>query len=182
MFCHFPGCSNKAYPGTTSCSKLHQQNAGPLPGASTQIFFYTRGKKYYEFTNFSDHSIRYKMKDYLTSEHLFQALKFTNEGDVESIRRQPDSRAAFDEAHRLGDRVRKDWISGNMNIKMMEKTLLLKFTQHEDLWDMLLKTGEAYLVEDSPVDPFWGNGQDKKGRNELGKALMKIRGILRNLE
>ena len=33
----------------------------------------------------------------------------------------------------------------------MEKTLLLKFTQHEDLRDMLLKTGEAYLVEVSCI-------------------------------
>jgi len=146
------------------------------------IYFYSREQKYYEFTNFSNYSIQYDMKLYPTGEHLFQSLKFINEVDSELIRRQPNSRAAFNEARRMSDRVRKDWVSGSVNIMMMEKTLLLKFTQHTRLKHKLLRTGDALLVEDSPIDSFWGNGQDQKGRNELGKALMKIRTILRALE
>jgi predicted NAD-dependent protein-ADP-ribosyltransferase YbiA (DUF1768 family) len=30
------------------------------------------------------------------------------------------------------------------------------------------------LIEDSPVDSFWGRGPDHKGKNHLGKLWMKI--------
>ena len=42
--------------------------------------------------------------------------------DSEFIRMQPDPRSAFNEAHRLRSRVRKDWISGKVNIKMVRAT------------------------------------------------------------
>ena len=32
------------------------------------------------------------------------------------------------------------------------------------------------------VDSFWGTGEDGKGRNELGKALMRLRDKLRGPE
>jgi len=62
----------------------------------------------------------------------------------------------------------------------MEMALRLKFTQHLHLKAMLLGTGDAELVEDSPRDYFWGNGADKTGRNELGKALERLREELRH--
>ena len=82
----------------------------------------------------------------------------------------------------------------------MEEALQLKFTQHEDLKKELLDTDDADLFEaschrsskdklrvfnssshkDSPVDSFWGIGADKQGRNELGKALMRVRSLLRS--
>ncbi|KAG6331540.1 hypothetical protein ID866_7550 [Astraeus odoratus] len=46
---------------------------------------------------------------------------------------------------------------------------------------MLLGTGDAELIEDSPRDYFWGIGADKTGRNELGKALQRLRQELRHL-
>jgi hypothetical protein len=62
----------------------------------------------------------------------------------------------------------------------MEVTLRLKFTQHTDLKALLLGTGDAELVEDSPKDFFWGIGADGSGRNELGKALERVRDELRH--
>ncbi|KAJ7819811.1 hypothetical protein B0H13DRAFT_2130900, partial [Mycena leptocephala] len=53
-----------------------------------------------------------------------------------------------------------------------------KFTQHEDLKQELLGTGDAELVEDSAEDAFWGIGRNGQGRNELGKALAKLRNQL----
>jgi ribA/ribD-fused uncharacterized protein len=152
------------------------------PYNPNEILFYDRAKKYYEFTNFSPHSIRYNMKDYPSAEHLFQSLKFTDPRDSEIIRRQPSPRDAFEESRRLSSRIRKDWIIGKINLKMMERTVLLKFTQHENLREMLLGTGKATLIEDSPLDSFWGIGSDGKGQNELGKALEKLRAILRERE
>jgi predicted NAD-dependent protein-ADP-ribosyltransferase YbiA (DUF1768 family) len=40
----------------------------------------------------------------------------------------------------------------------------------------------SYLnLQKSDVDDFWGIGKDGKGRNELGKALERLRTQLRSL-
>ncbi|KAG9001332.1 hypothetical protein FRB94_004825 [Tulasnella sp. JGI-2019a] len=58
----------------------------------------------------------------------------------------------------------------------MDLVILHKFEQHDELRKELLSTGDADLVEDAGAnDAFWGNGADGKGRNELGKALMRLR-------
>ena len=71
----------------------------------------------------------------------------------------------------------------------------MKLAQHPAVAELLLSTGDAELVEDSPKDYFWGcgavrevillvygkadeYGQDRSGRNELGKILMKSRARL----
>jgi len=77
----------------------------------------------------------------------------------------------------------------------MDETLGYKFTQHADLKAELLSTGDAELIEvcgptkriclvlmvsqDSDKDAFWGVGSDRRGRNELGKALERLRTRLR---
>ena len=78
----------------------------------------------------------------------------------------------------------------------MDETLFHKFTQHAALRDELLATGDAELVEvspqslipvrtiadqlqDSDKDAFWGVGADRRGRNELGKCLERLRSRLR---
>lgn len=64
----------------------------------------------------------------------------------------------------------------------------LKFTQNEDLKQLLLSTGERELVEASPRDRIWGVGFGEKnagncrerwGLNLLGKALMETRERIR---
>lgn len=65
----------------------------------------------------------------------------------------------------------------------------LKFTQHDDLADRLLNTGNRILAEASPYDLVWGIGFEAedplalemanwKGQNLLGKVLMSIREAL----
>jgi diaminohydroxyphosphoribosylaminopyrimidine deaminase/5-amino-6-(5-phosphoribosylamino)uracil reductase len=66
-----------------------------------------------------------------------------------------------------------------VNVQKMDETLWHKFTQHSDLKEELLSTGDAELVEDSDKDAFWGVGSDRRGRNELGKALERLRTRLR---
>ncbi|KAJ5387091.1 hypothetical protein N7509_009632 [Penicillium cosmopolitanum] len=65
----------------------------------------------------------------------------------------------------------------------------LKFSQNEELKQMLLATGERELVEASPMDRIWGVGfgarnagsnRHKWGLNLLGKALMETRKRLVN--
>lgn len=61
---------------------------------------------------------------------------------------------------------------------------LLKFGNNPDLLELLVNTGDAYLVETSPYDRVWGVGtkstniNDWNGKNLLGMALMDVRHIL----
>ncbi|KAG8990894.1 hypothetical protein FRB93_002966 [Tulasnella sp. JGI-2019a] len=141
------------------------------------IYFYESTKQYYGFTNFSSHEVRFDGRVYPTSEHLFQSLKFLEHRPLlaEHIRtagKQP--RMAFTEARRFSPETREDW--REVSISMMEQVILHKFEQHPILKRELLSTGDAELIEDAGAnDAFWGNGADGKGRNELGKALMRLR-------
>jgi hypothetical protein len=66
-----------------------------------------------------------------------------------------------------------------------------KFTQHPDLRQKLMDTGDKVIVEASPDDRIWGIGlrssdpraQDPKtwrGTNWLGEAIMRVREQLRS--
>lgn len=62
--------------------------------------------------------------------------------------------------------------------RQMKLVLRAKFSQHTDLMQMLIDTGDAQLVEDSPNDAFWGIGRDGAGQNQLGLLLQEIRAEL----
>jgi len=79
------------------------------------------------------------------------------------------------EAKRAGRRaiLRKDW--EEIKEDVMYKVVLAKFVQNEELKYKLLDTGSAELIEENNWgDRIWGtvNG---KGRNLLGKILMRVR-------
>ena len=72
------------------------------------------------------------------------------------------------------------------------EVVLQKFRSRASLKDVLLKTGDAVLVEAAKDDRIWGVGIDKsdariwnpekwRGRNILGNALMKARQVLRTV-
>jgi ribA/ribD-fused uncharacterized protein len=73
--------------------------------------------------------------------------------------------------------IRPDWHTAKLAI--MERAVLAKFEQNDDLAQLLLATGTAELVEDSAAEPFWGIGPDGSGQNCLGKILMNVRQTLR---
>ncbi|THU94582.1 DUF1768-domain-containing protein [Dendrothele bispora CBS 962.96] len=145
-----------------------------------KVYFYHKDDPHYGFTNFSPHPVIYKGKRYPTSEHLFQSFKFQDHkpGLAEHIRTCSERPSvAFSEARRFQPEVRPDW--KDVNIEKMDITLSHKFRQHPDLLQELLDTGDAELIEDSDKDAFWGIGADRQGRNELGKALERLRAELR---
>ncbi|KDQ52777.1 hypothetical protein JAAARDRAFT_40058 [Jaapia argillacea MUCL 33604] len=173
-------------PGAKGPVNLRVSNSlpnSPAPGTPRsplsvrpRIYFYHSHDPYYGFTNFSPHAIIYKGKRYPTSEHLFQSFKFQQHRPLlaEHIRTCSERPSmALSEARRFQPEVRSDWMQ--KNIEAMDETLWHKFNQHEDLKQELLSTGDAELIEDSDKDSFWGVGADRKGRNELGKALERLR-------
>lgn len=79
------------------------------------------------------------------------------------------------QAKRLGKKVklREDW--EEVKVDIMTYVVRAKFTQNHTLADKLIETGDAELIEGNNWrDYFWGmcNG---KGKNNLGKILMKVR-------
>ncbi|KAH8832444.1 hypothetical protein DL96DRAFT_1667124 [Flagelloscypha sp. PMI_526] len=167
---------------TSPTTPSSASSARSLPLAlRPKILFYDKDKPHYGFTNFSSHPVTYRNKVYPTSEHLFQSFKFLDHRPrlAEHIRTySPRPSVAFSEARRFAPEVRKDWM--NVNIQKMDDVLWHKFTQHPSLRTELLSTGNAELVEDSDKDAFWGIGADGQGRNELGKALERLREKLRS--
>ena len=141
------------------------------------IFFYSSHEKYAEFSNFSRHGFTLKGKFWSTVEHYFQAQKFPDHPQEERIRTASTPK----EAKRLGStraiKLRQDWESIKDNI--MREAVLAKFRFHDDIKQLLLDTGKEKLVENAPIDYYWGCGKDGSGKNMLGKILMETREILR---
>lgn len=77
-------------------------------------------------------------------------------------------------------RPRPDWQEVKLDI--MRRGDWAKFSQNEELGRLLLGTGSAELIEDSPFDPFWGIGPDGSGPNWAGRVLMEVRDRLRRGE
>jgi len=104
-------------------------------------------------------------------------MKFLDEKHPSEIRKE-NSPMNADRMGRSRKRpLRKDWES--VKDAVMEKAVLAKFTQHQELRDLLLETGDAKLVEHTTNDSYWGDGRDGSGCNRLGEILMKIRSQLR---
>ncbi|KAK1231542.1 hypothetical protein PQX77_005334 [Marasmius sp. AFHP31] len=154
-------------------------NTPTVNATRPKVLFYHKHNPHYGFTNFSSHPVFYNGKRFPTSEHLFQSFKFEHKPAlVEHIRTFSERPSdAFSEARRLQNEVRSDWL--DVNIEKMRIAVELKFTQHPDLKQELLSTGNAELIEDSDKDAFWGVGPDGRGRNELGKALEWLRARFR---
>ncbi|NDJ61806.1 MAG: NADAR family protein [Chloroflexi bacterium] len=143
------------------------------------IYFYsTRAVPYGVFSNFSRHGIEIDGVYYKTSEHYFQAMKFSHSPqDMEDVRRAATPKEAATLGRDRSRPLRSDWEAVKNDI--MRQAVLKKFETHADLRDILLATGEAEIVENAPGDRYWGIGADGTGKNMLGKILMETRAILR---
>lgn len=109
---------------------------------------------------------------YPTAEHAYQAAKTNDTGERRRIAYLHTPGAAKREGRKLA--LRKDW--EQVKIKVMHDIVTVKFQTNPELKQMLLDTGKAELIEDNTWgDTFWGTCAGK-GRNELGKILMQVRG------
>jgi len=142
------------------------------------IHFYSASDEYGCFSNFSPHPIRLKGKTWPTSEHYFQAQKFAGTPDEEEVREAKSPMIAARMGRSRKRPLRKDWESAKDAI--MHEAVLAKFKQHEDLRRILVATGDAEIVEHTKNDRYWGDGGDGRGKNMLGKILMRVREELRS--
>jgi ribA/ribD-fused uncharacterized protein len=141
------------------------------------ILFYSKYKPYYEFTNFYPASVVIEGVEWPTTEHYYQAMKFTDATLQACIRHASTAREAFDLGNKNKHFARTDW--QKINLAIMALAICKKFSQHAQLGQLLLATGTQVLVEDAGEhDSFFGAGADYKGHNYLGRILMLVRTTL----
>lgn len=144
----------------------------------TVINFYSTKDQYGGFSNFSRHPFELDGKQWLTTEHYFQAQKFPgNEAYQEKIRLENSPMVAARLGRSRAQPIRADW--EQVKDELMKTALLAKFTQNKDILAILLSTGDAQLVEHTKNDRYWGDGGDGSGKNKLGLLLMEVREELR---
>ncbi len=140
-------------------------------------------------SNFSAFAVELHGYVYMTAEHAYQAAKFRFTEHEWVIKEIHNARSAIDAKkialhykayiHPGWNRERPEGVVRSAKLTNMESILRAKTEQHEYVCRKLLETGIVELVEDSPIDSFWGRGHDWKGRNELGKLWMKLRQEIR---
>lgn len=137
------------------------------------IHFYRTTGDYGCFSNFSRHSVFLDGVRWPTSEHYFQAQKFLDPAIRERIRMAKTPREAADMGRDRKLPLRPDW--EQVKDDVMRKAVEAKFTQREELKEILLSTGDEELIEQTTNDHYWGCGTNGDGKNMLGRILMEVR-------
>ena len=131
--------------------------------------------EYAFLSNFYPHPIEIDGDIYPTNEHAFQALKTDDPAERQRVREAKTPASAKS----LGKRVtlRAEW--DTLRFEVMERLIRIKFADPE-VSAKLLATGKRELIEGNTWrDTTYGCIITKdglwRGRNELGKILMRVR-------
>lgn len=139
---------------------------------TNKINFYSTREPFGEFSNFSKHRVFLKEKLWPISEHYFQAQKFAGTEHEEAVRMAPSAKIAAEMGRDRKRPLRADWAAVKDDV--MREVIRAKLTQHKELRELLLSTGDAELVEHTKNDNYWADGGDGSGKNMLGKILMEV--------
>lgn len=136
-------------------------------------------------SNFYACKVEYEGLTYENVEEAFQSAKILYLDKEDTV----NARKKFigigpGKAKRMGRscHLRGDWDAVKDGI--MEELVRYKFTSDEKLKQLLINTGDAFLIEGNTWhDNYWGDCacdkcKDKQGRNKLGVILMKVRSEL----
>jgi GTP cyclohydrolase II len=145
-----------------------------------QILFYEPDEPHGFLSNFCCAPITVFEQSWSTSEHYYQAQKFSDIAIQRQIRHAPTPDEAFSLSRKYAHLVRCDW--DEIKLSVMAFVVREKFLQNPKLANQLIKTGDANLTEHSHKDEFWGDGGDGKGQNQLGIILMQVREELKMTE
>ena len=139
-----------------------------------KIYFHIKARACGWLSNFARYPIVVGGQEWPTSEHYYQAQKFTNAPEwMEAIRANLPPYGAWRMGRSPDHPRRPDWDS--VKDEVMRVAVRAKFSQHSELQLLLLATGDAELVEHAPHDAYWGDGGDGRGQNMLGRVLMEVR-------
>ena len=137
------------------------------------VYFYTPA--FDALNNFSAHCIDIWGIRFPTAEHAYQWKKFSD-AEPEIAKQILDTGSPEEAqkiAHRYKPKMPKDW--HYTKVAVMEEILRAKLVQHEIVCDALKRTGKRKIIENSPINAFWGCGSAGDGKNMMGALWMKIR-------
>ncbi len=142
------------------------------------LYFYAASDRPYGcFSNFSLHGFQLDGHWWPTCEHYYQAHKHWGTAQFDQVRQAETPAEAKLRGRDPDCPCRADW--DQVKDEVMERAVLEKFKMHPEIRQQLLETGDELLVENSPVDYYWGCGEDGSGKNRLGEILMAVRSHLR---
>eukprot|EP00029_Vermamoeba_vermiformis_P009754 TRINITY_DN4975_c0_g1_i1.p1 TRINITY_DN4975_c0_g1~~TRINITY_DN4975_c0_g1_i1.p1 ORF type:complete len:209 (-),score=39.41 TRINITY_DN4975_c0_g1_i1:52-678(-) len=140
--------------------------------SGSPIYFNDPTGPYACFSNHYMTSIYIEGKQWPSTEHYFQAMKFTTPAYQDQIRMARTT----DEAKQLGYAKRPDfranWDTSRMSFMRSAQEAKFDLDQCKQV---LISTGSAPLIYRSDTDDYWGDGSSRGGQNMLGKLLMEIR-------
>jgi len=149
----------------------------PLPETrKNAIYFFGPQGPHGALSNFSSHAFMINQVLWKSVEHYYQAQKFLGNELETIIRESEDPNDAKELAKTHEKEKRADWDS--LKEQVMFAGLLAKFTQNESARNALLETKNAFLVEHSKKDSYWGDGH-ANGLNRQGVLLMEVRQLIR---
>ncbi len=138
------------------------------------IWFDDKDNKYTFFlSNFYPVKIKIWNMKFACAEGAFQAAKFLHKPELAVRFTNLSGEEAWKLAQKMSYQQRDDWYK--VRESLMLEVLYAKFDQHSDLKELLLATGDAYLVQTSDRNAFWADGGDGTGKNRLGNLLMQVR-------
>lgn len=149
----------------------------------SDIRFYRADEKPYgAFSNLYRCQVKFESVIFPTAEHAYQFGKPRTHKVRCWLMAAPSPSLLAMAAHGLYSwDVAPGWSKGKLD--RMRAVLLAKFTQHPDLADLLVGTGDARLVEsattDNAINRYWGEVPGGRGHNWLGVLLMETRTLLR---
>ena len=137
------------------------------------VYFFTPA--FHPFDSFSAHRVKIWGLEFPTAEHAFQWKKFSQVmPDISALILEAPS----PEAAKQISIENKKYMSENWHqekVAVMEEIFRAKAEQNQDVREALKRSGKRQIIENSPVDSFWGIGPNGDGQNMVGKIWMKIR-------
>ncbi len=165
----------------SECKQHCWANHGAAGNAEPRkiLLFYRSSGDYGYLSNLYKRDVKFENRIFRSSEDAYQFGKPLDCMTAEWLISAPKPHLCAMAAHGLlAFDITPDW--QKIKVPRMLDVLRAKFTQHEDLKQKLIDTGDAVLIEDSKTDAFWGIGKKRNGKNMLGILLMQVREELNN--
>ena len=125
-------------------------------------------------SNFSSHNVTYEGITYATAEHAYQCQKFVSIKMQQKIAKATSAFLAREYGQE--ERFRKMKFD---KVAAMKEIMRSKLFQHNDVREILKKTGSKIIRKNHPLDSFWGTGISGKGKNVMGLIWMELRAELK---
>ncbi len=140
---------------------------------------YPLEKFYIYFSPYTAHAIEIEGVVYPTLEHAYQCMRYTDSKIREEIRAAHSPVKAWEVSSKYKHLQIAEFKNEEYKLKVMKDLMRLKASQHEDVRNALIESGNMKIVKHvvtyPPGDSFWDDGEDGNGANHIGRMWMEIR-------